>query len=95
MKKVHSIEEGVEKNPILDRIWVGENSAPNCSVYHSCKICHSDIEYVRRGIEREDAINEVCEWLSNNASDYIVQPIPEIDEARMIVDLKKHLEGKK
>lgn len=45
-------------------------------------------------IAREETIKDVCVWLSSNAGDYIVQPLPEIDEARMIEDLKKYLEDK-
>ena len=40
------IEHGVEPCKVLDRIWVGKNSAPNATVYHSQKMCKDDIEYI-------------------------------------------------
>ena len=97
MKKVHIIEEEIEKNPILDRIWIGENSAPNCSVYHSREMIGNNIEYVRKGIEREETIKEVCEWLDNNVYSYywcdFLQHERGIEKGKLIKDLKKHLKA--
>ena len=51
-----------EKNPVLDKIYLGENSAPNCSVYHSYKVCKSDIEYTRTDAFIEKAKKCLIEW---------------------------------
>ena len=43
-KKLWPIEHGIEPCPVLDRIWLGRNSAPNATVYHSHKTCKDDID---------------------------------------------------
>ena len=60
------IVEEMEKNPILDSIWIGKNSAPNCSVYHSYKVCSDDIEYVRKDVARKEVIEKAVNWLQHN-----------------------------
>ena len=43
---------------------------------------------------KEETLEKVCEWLKENASDYIVLPLPQINATLMAKDLKKHLEDK-
>ena len=47
-KKQPAIEAGIEPNPVLDKIWIGRNSAPNSSVFYGHQVGNDDIEYVRK-----------------------------------------------
>ena len=84
------IVEEIEKNLILYSIWIGKNSAPNCSVYHSYKVCSDDIEYVRKDVARKEVIEKACEWLDENLLNYWSQDYT--GNSNFIEDLKKALE---
>jgi len=39
-------------------------------------------------------ILKAVKWLKDNASDYILYPMPDLDDLRLIEDFKKYIEGK-
>lgn len=68
----------------LDKVWIENNKIvwaykPKSVETH---------EYVRKDAFIKDAVK----WLKENASDYILYPIPELDESRLIENFKKHME---